>query len=163
MQVFLPFRDIDRCVRILDSKRLNKQIIEAYQIYSGRVPNPNHPAVLMWTPFKGLLSYYIKMACSEFYHRFQKPHSIVFRLDGNSDMTIPDWMRRSNIDAINLSHKVNLLRKDYTHYSKYFFPENSLDKYPKGYYWPIARGKTSISDSTAWINFMRGWGNARKN
>ena len=48
MQTFLPYRSFSFSAGILDSRRLNKQIVEAYQIITGRVPNKNHPACLMW-------------------------------------------------------------------------------------------------------------------
>lgn len=48
MQTFLPVPDFLETAKILDNKRLNKQIVEAYQIFSGRVPTKNHPACLMW-------------------------------------------------------------------------------------------------------------------
>jgi len=50
MQTFLPYKDYDQCAEILDNKRLNKQILEAYQILkvlSGKSPSGawrNHPA-----------------------------------------------------------------------------------------------------------------------
>jgi hypothetical protein len=32
MQTFLPFKDFDQSAKALDNKRLNKQILEGYQI-----------------------------------------------------------------------------------------------------------------------------------
>jgi len=32
MQTFLPYKDYNQCAEILDNKRLNKQILESYQI-----------------------------------------------------------------------------------------------------------------------------------
>lgn len=46
MQTFLPSPIFAESARILDYRRLNKQIVEGYQILSGRVPNANHPACL---------------------------------------------------------------------------------------------------------------------
>lgn len=54
MQTFLPSEDYELTAQALDNKRLNKQILEAYQILkvlSGASPSGawrNHPAVLMW-------------------------------------------------------------------------------------------------------------------
>lgn len=59
MQTFLPYTNTLDAARALDNKRLNKQILECYQILnvlSGRSKGngwKNHPAVLMW---KGLIS-----------------------------------------------------------------------------------------------------------
>ena len=41
MQTFLPYKDFDQCAETLDNKRLNKQILESYQILkvlSGQSP-----------------------------------------------------------------------------------------------------------------------------
>ncbi len=54
MQTFLPSANPVTSARLLDSKRLNKQILECYQILnvlSGKSKGGgwrNHPAVLMW-------------------------------------------------------------------------------------------------------------------
>lgn len=59
MQTFLPFESFTRSACVLDNKRLNKQRIEARQIYEiiskiaftdeKKIAWRNHPAVLMWT------------------------------------------------------------------------------------------------------------------
>ena len=54
MQTFLPSSNFIIAAQILDSKRLNKQILETYQILNILTGNSksnawkNHPAVLMW-------------------------------------------------------------------------------------------------------------------
>ena len=52
MQTFLPFNSPAKCAEVLDNKRLNKQILECYQILKVISTNGkawrNHPAVLMW-------------------------------------------------------------------------------------------------------------------
>ena len=54
MQTFLPYQDFDKTASVLDSRRLNKQILECYQILKVlNNPDPkagwrNHPAVKMW-------------------------------------------------------------------------------------------------------------------
>jgi hypothetical protein len=45
MQTFLPYKDFDQCAETLDNKRLNKQILESYQIHVNRV-NITHRANL---------------------------------------------------------------------------------------------------------------------
>ena len=54
MQTFLPYADFNKSAEVLDNRRLNKQILEGYQILKvlGN-PDPragwrNHPAVKMW-------------------------------------------------------------------------------------------------------------------
>ena len=52
MQTFLPYSTPIKCAEALDNKRLNKQILECYQILNVLSGNSvawrNHPAVLMW-------------------------------------------------------------------------------------------------------------------
>ena len=64
MQTFLTSTNSLECAQNLDNKRLNKQILEGYQILnvlSGRSKTGgwrNHPAVLMWKGYeRGLWSY----------------------------------------------------------------------------------------------------------
>lgn len=47
MQTFLPYPNFTASAATLDDRRLNKQVVEAWQILTGRVPNRNHPACLM--------------------------------------------------------------------------------------------------------------------
>ena len=69
MQTFLPYRDFTESAEVLDSKRLNKQILEGYQILKVlNNPDPkaawrNHPAVKMWRGSETTLyDYVIAMA-----------------------------------------------------------------------------------------------------
>jgi hypothetical protein len=52
LQTFLPYPSFQESAKVLDNKRLNKQIIETLQIYrtlaGDSVAWKNHPAVLMW-------------------------------------------------------------------------------------------------------------------
>ena len=152
MQTFLPFFNFKRTARLLDSKRLNKQIVEAYQILTDRVPNLNHPAYLMWKNSKGTLQKYILVCCNEYTLRFNKVHSIY------SKMT-KKYIDKCDFQKYNLlflSHKVNLLRKDYEYYfslEKYL--EFDLKKYPEGYFWPICKGKVSAKHTKAWVDFSK--------
>ena len=65
MQTFLPSANFTKCAKLLDNKRLNKQILEGYQILnvnSGMSATGgwrNHPAVLMWRGHEGSLLDYI--------------------------------------------------------------------------------------------------------
>lgn len=64
MQTFLPSKDFNVAAKMLDSKRLNKQILECYQIlkvlsgFSESGGWRNHPAVLMWKGSESLLFTY---------------------------------------------------------------------------------------------------------
>lgn len=66
MQTFLPSWSFIHTASILDNRRLNKQIVEAYQIWSGRVPTKNHPACLMWSGYEDALLFYIETLLNEY-------------------------------------------------------------------------------------------------
>ena len=174
MQTFLPYSDFRECARILDNKRLNKQIIEAYQIYTGRVPQKNHPACLMWEKHKGVLPMYMGMMCVEYMSRFNKPHSVVekvFAVHGDDicfylslwDRPVPLFARNT---LVNLSHCVNLIRKDPDFYAPQLGHRMSflshimygrgvdINEFPEGYYWPVEPvGKKARQDRENWLNF----------
>ena len=71
MQTFLPSSNFFEVANMLDSKRLNKQILEGYQILnvlSGQSPTGawrNHPAVKMWAGHELSLLTYIKVMIGE--------------------------------------------------------------------------------------------------
>ena len=75
MQTFLPSSNFTTAAHMLDSKRLNKQILEAYQILnvlSGQSPTGgwrNHPAVKMWRGHEMVLLEYIYAMISEAKYR----------------------------------------------------------------------------------------------
>ena len=61
MQTFLPFMDIEKSAKCLDTKRLGKQRVEALQIFECLMVKEtrwkNHPAVKMWKGYEGFLLY----------------------------------------------------------------------------------------------------------
>ena len=150
MQTFLPFKNFEKSARILDSRRLNKQIVEGFQILEDRVPNKNHPICLFWGENKKSLKDYILIFCEEYERRFNKIHSIFYKIKNNEYkdnkvLIIPELMI--------LSHKVNLLRKDYNFYNNKIELKYDLNKYPLGYYWPVSKGIKSRKDSEGWLKF----------
>ena len=78
MQVFLPFFDFRLVALCLDNKRLNKQLVEAYQIITKRLSytHMRHPAVLLWEPYLGTLADYAAVLCEEYHNRFHKIHKV---------------------------------------------------------------------------------------
>lgn len=146
MQTFLPNRSYLACAHYLDNKRLNKQIVEAYQIlvalhdpsYGWR----NHPAVRMWVGYEYGLAYYGFAMCLEQTTRRGKKlklYSLFSNLESISPLRFnlkPEWLTEEFI----LAHRSNLLRKDPEHYGKYWDVPNNLpyiwpvkDKLPEGY------------------------------
>ncbi len=62
MQIFLPFKDLQKSVSVLDNKRCGKQRIESWQILKillnldpSKKGWRNHPAVLMWKGYEPCL------------------------------------------------------------------------------------------------------------
>ncbi|MGA1048444.1 MAG: pyrimidine dimer DNA glycosylase/endonuclease V, partial [Minisyncoccia bacterium] len=109
MQTFLPSSVISECAEMLDSKRLNKQILEAYQILkvlSGASPSGawrNHPAALMWKGHEYALFSYANIMITEAANRgikVDKNLSNLNELKNNYRVSwgkgIPSWAQNNN-------------------------------------------------------------------
>ena len=168
MQTFLPYRTFSFSAGILDSRRLNKQIVEAYQIITGRVPNKNHPACLMWKGHEYWLRKYIVSCCCEYFYRTGKEHSIYSKLQNYEETAIPEFL---NDNYVFISHKVNLIRKgvntDILEYKLIGSIRNifkhgemlsrvlKIEDFPEGYYWPIEPvGQRAKLHRNNWVNFL---------
>lgn len=155
MQTFLPFPSYAASAACLDDKRLNKQIIEAYQILTGRLPNANHPACLMWRGHKFQLLGYALACCIEYNERHGKAYSLAGKIAtiDATDCDVPAWIGN---ELFHIAHRVNLLRKDAAHYAPLLehLPTPDLDAYPTGYYWPVEPvGRKAKADSAAWLEW----------
>lgn len=156
MQIFLPDPNVYFCASILDSRRVCKQIVEAYQILTGRFPNENHPAILTYGNKPKFLAFYINVFCEEYTKRYGKIHSIhekIINYEKNSFIDFPE----SEMKKVYFTHKINLLRKDFTYYSKVFtdIEENSLVNFPDGYYWlKYKKGGNGEKHSKKWNKFF---------
>lgn len=130
MQTFLPFIEFRKSAQALDSKRLNKQILEGYQILnvlSNDDPHAgwrNHPAVKMWRGHEVALWNYIFACVDEANERGIKTDKNVENLRSLRDRVgsrwgygQPDWM--SDLEVLNrvmTTHRSNLYKKDPTYY-----------------------------------------------
>lgn len=157
MQTFLPASNFTRCAKLLDSKRLNKQILEGYQILnvnSGMSKTGgwrNHPAVLMWKNHEGSLLEYISEMIKEAKFRGINTQGnennilILKNKVGDSwNYEAPEWMFDNNkLMRVITTHRVNLYKKDPLYYARF---QNSLwspwntpccpeRKTPCQYYW----------------------------
>ena len=153
MQTFLPYGDYEASAQTLDNKRLNKQILEGYQILkvlSGASPSGawrNHPAVLMWERSENELHGYIQHMIYEADCRGIKTdknaHNIrVLKRDhghkwGNE---VPFWMESDiTLRCITTTHRVNLFKKDPLYYARFqvdlFSPYNVTCCDKCQYYW----------------------------
>jgi Pyrimidine dimer DNA glycosylase len=152
MQTFLPSGSSLFSAQILDSKRLNKQILEGYQILKVLATNGkawrNHPAVLMWEGHEGALLNYVHNMITEAKHRGIKTvnneaniNALAAQYNTQWDNSKPDWM----LDKVKLSrvvatHRANLYRKDPIYYAEYSYAVDNEYNKPCctkcQYFWP---------------------------
>ncbi len=146
MQTFLPLKSFVASMEALDYRRLGKQRIEACQILETLLKQPfspknigvplnpnfkgwrNHPAVRMWEGHEEWLKLYTCCCIGEWEYRgyannIQRPEY------NTSTQPPPPWL---GLEEFHLSHRSNLLRKDFSHYSK-FWPDDPRDL---PYFWP---------------------------
>lgn len=159
MQTFLPSTNFAWAAQMLDSKRLNKQILEGYQILnvlSNQSPTGgwrNHPAVLMWKNHEGVLLKYIGYMIHEAKQRgiqTTKNESNIkslFDKVGNSwGKTLPKWLNNDLTSMrIVTTHRASLYNKDPLYYAKFQYALNSpynVTCCPEcKYYWVTHEGR----------------------
>jgi len=126
MQTFLPYKDFDQSAQVLDNKRLNKQILEGYQILkvlSSDDPKAgwrNHPAVKMWRGCEKALLSYVMCCVKEADKRGIKTENNVANIQAlffanvdNWNDGLPNWFHNhEQSHRIMATHKANLYRKD---------------------------------------------------
>lgn len=158
MQTFLPYQNSTQVAFSLDSKRLNKQILECYQILnvlSGRSKGngwKNHPAVLMWKNFEKGLWHYTMHMVEEASRRGIKTENNLKNLTYLHDQCWEDWggtapsfwSNENEIMRVITTHRANLFKKDPLYYVEYQYAVDSPyntpccpdRKEPCKYYWP---------------------------
>jgi hypothetical protein len=157
MQTFLPHSDISIVANELDSKRLNKQILECFQILkvlSSGDPHAawrNHPAVKMWRGYEGGLWDYTMSMVIEATLRGIKTDknldNLITLRDIHSDSWgrgLPDWFDDDDtMLRVTTTHQANLYKKAPEMYPQYIDAVNSPynkpccpdRKIPCSYYW----------------------------
>lgn len=115
MQTFLPYPDFEKSAHVLDDKRLNKQIVETYQILrilcglsSGRGWR-SHPAVNMWKTYECALYLYWSCCINEWVSRSNFSKFYPLPVINNCKLIMPYWF--GDLD-FHLSHQSNLVRKE---------------------------------------------------
>lgn len=159
MQTFLPHSDLAESASVLDSRRLNKQILEAYQILkvlSGASPSgawKNHPAVLMWKNHEHALNEYAHIMADEATLRGIKTDKNLDNLKvlkkqyGSKWGTgFPNWFTDKNIMMlVTTTHKASLFDKDPMHYAHFGYAKHSIYNKPCcnscKYYWVTHKEK----------------------
>lgn len=141
MQTFLPYSDYVESARVLDTRRLQKQIVECQQLLNA-LTNPdakgwrNHPAALMWKGYEKSLAFYAEVCWNEWKARGYGPdHKSIIKIRElastlNSTDALPKWLGREDFHS---SHRSNLLRKDFQYYSKLGWTDDPT----LAYVWPI--------------------------
>jgi hypothetical protein len=126
MQTFLPYKSFYHTAQALDNKRLNKQILECYQILKVLSSNDpkagwrNHPAVKMWKGFEMGLFQYALVMVEEADKRGIKTENNLRNLNELNERKYQDWgygmplwMDDKKVMArVTTTHKANLYRKD---------------------------------------------------
>lgn len=148
MQTFLPLPNFRESAGCLDNKRLGKQRLECKQILlclgipigkhrPGKRGWRHHPAVLMWAGHEVALLVYGIVVCREWKSRgFHDQLEAEFvKAYARLRPTIPanrypPWFGDA---AFHASHRSNLLRKDFWHYSRHGWRERT----DLPYVWPV--------------------------
>lgn len=134
MQTFLPHESFVASAQCLDRQRLGKQRVEVLQILrvlAGQTKGwKNHPAVLMWKGYEGMLVTYGACICREWMDRGYQD-TCLDKLGEFSSFksAYPPWL---GLEEFHLSHRSNLVRKDPEHYGA-LWPGVKPDL---PYYWP---------------------------
>ncbi len=149
MQTFLPYKSFTESAKALDSKRLNKQVLEGYQILKVlHNPDPraawrNHPAVKMWAGYPDALYDYIANMVIEARNRgikTDKNEANLIELHSQYAMNwksgMPKWYHDdTKLNRLTESHRANLYRKDPEYYAM-FHGDNANPCCDKcQYYW----------------------------
>ena len=134
MQTFLPYPSYSKSVNCLDYKRLGKQRVEAMQIYNvltepNRLAWKNHPAVKMWRGYEDALAVYHNLCIIVWMSRGYNNTMQLIKAGSSAKIKYPQWLGDERLHS---SHRANLLRKDYTFYSKYKWTEDPVMEY----FWP---------------------------
>jgi hypothetical protein len=149
MQTFVPHASFEASARSLDLARLGKQRVEVIQIVRA-LTRPdyawkNHPAVLMWQGYEEALGRYGITMCEVWRaNGYGDTCEVTIRADlaerGVSSIRsyeelldageLPPWLFD---EAVQLSHRSSLVRKDPDHYGPQF--PDVPDDVP--YVWPV--------------------------
>jgi hypothetical protein len=153
MQTFMPFKSFYHTAQALDNKRLNKQILECYQILkvlSSDDPKAgwrNHPAVKMWKGFEMGLFQYAMVMIEEANKRGIRTENNLRNLNELNERAYKDWgygmplwMDDKKVMArVTTTHKANLYLKDPIFYTDFINAVANKNNEPCcdkcSYYW----------------------------
>jgi hypothetical protein len=156
VQTFLPYPDDRASAAVLDDRRLGKQRVEVLQVLRALTfvgyGWQNHPAVRMWRGFVPALVAYGAAVCDEWAARGRadavKETVLAFTGGAEPDRDllvargqVPPWL---GVEAVHVSHRSALVRKDPGHYRRWFpdVPDDLPYVWPRAAFptWPLRRG-----------------------
>ena len=132
----MPHINFIDSVECLDDKRLGKQRVEAMQILNILIGKnktaawKNHPAVRMWKGYEDALKHYHNLCITEWINRGKNNTMELIPVKWN-DIKLPKWVFDSRLV---ISHRCNLLRKDFDYYVQKFGDKYDVDA---PYWWPV--------------------------
>ena len=147
MQVFVPSSaSFQECARVLDNKRLQKQLLEASQLLKALSAEPdengdypkgyrNHPAALAWRHNLPALAAYAIACADECSKRSIKNDVLRERVSAylETPYTLPIWW---GDEPLHSSHRARLLNKDFRFYQEYGWEEAGWEHLAeRGYLW----------------------------
>ena len=150
MQTFVPYTTFTESAAALDSKRLNKQLLEGRQIYNilrlklTTGAWVNHPAVKMWRNYNTALFHYLTAIKNECDFRGIKTDTnwqAILRMRDSDygtgvNLVMPPWW---GDERVHLSHRQNLYNKNPEYYD-FFINDSRLPKSSCcdkcNYFWP---------------------------
>ena len=141
MQTFLPYSDFGKTARVLDDKRLFKQLVEARQLIAlithGKTKSgkkykgwTNHPARKMWDGHSDALKKYSNEILKEI--KFRNKTKTKYRKLKTKKIIYPSWLGNKKFHS---AHRAALLKKDKKHYSQF----NWKEKPANNYIWPTPK------------------------
>ena len=151
MQTFLPYADFRESLKCLDTVRLRKQRVEAFQILrilcgeigpnpeTGRIGWATHPATLMWAGWEDALTLYYNLALELYSERPKKDGTMSQNIllkprEENPSPAMPDWFGNEDLHS---SHRSRLLLAEYNFYEKYGWQ----DDISAPLWWPTTIGE----------------------
>ncbi len=156
MQTFLPYPDPRASASVLDDRRLGKQRVETFQALRALTwPQygwKHHPVVRMWRGFVPALVSYGLVCVDEWRARGRADatRAALLEFTGGAE---PDWDELHDAgavppwvgdEALHLSHRSALVRKEPEHYRPIFgdIPDDLPYVWPDGSFprWPLRRG-----------------------
>lgn len=160
MQTFLPYKSFSKSAQVLDNRRLNKQILEGYQILKVLSSDDpfaawrNHPAVLMWKNAEYTLLNYVLAMVKEANVRGIKTDKNLYNIltlkkekSGSWRNKMPAWYSdTAKINRLTESHRANLYRKDPEYYDRFMYDKANPCCGKCQYFW-VTHNSRALTES----------------